>query len=124
MSDVRVPGIPRDALGYWVPDFELSMGGPDGSERVVRFYRCRDCYSLTADPLLHATWHEGSSGRNEDVYVVTTAKGFVESMSKETVEALLHLGLIEHDRDEHVLQDGSGNGVGPLYHFYVGRTSD
>lgn len=53
-----------------------------------------------------------------DRYVVTGPKGFTETLTADQVNLLVRLGLIQHDYDDHVLQDGHGNGVGPLHHFY------
>lgn len=55
-----------------------------------------------------------------DVYVVETPRGFTESFDRHTIDVLERLGLIRHVRDGHVLEDGSGRGVGPLHRFYVG----
>lgn len=49
-------------------------------------------------------------------HVVTTPKGFTEAFDARQIDLLVRLGLIE--RDGHVLEDGHGNGVGPLHHFY------
>jgi hypothetical protein len=54
----------------------------------------------------------------EVVHMVTTPKGFTESFDARTIETLELLGLIRHERDGYVLEDGSGNGVGPLHRFY------
>lgn len=54
----------------------------------------------------------------KDRYVVTGPGGFTESFNAEQVDCLVRLGLIEHDYDGHVLQDGQGRGVGALHHFY------
>lgn len=51
-------------------------------------------------------------------YVVTGPRGFTETLNAHTVETLVRLGLIEHERDGHVLEDGRGSGVGPMHHFY------
>lgn len=51
-------------------------------------------------------------------YVITGPKGFTEAFDAEQIDLLVRLGLIQHDYDGHVLQDGAGNGVGPLHHFY------
>jgi hypothetical protein len=53
-----------------------------------------------------------------DVYVVTGPRGFTETFNAEQVETLVRLGLIQHDYDGHVLEDGAGQGVGALHHFY------
>jgi hypothetical protein len=53
-----------------------------------------------------------------DVYLVQTPAGFTESFDAKTVDTLVKLGLIEHQRDGHVVSDGRGNGIGPLHHFY------
>lgn len=53
-----------------------------------------------------------------DVYVVTGPGGFTEMFDAHQVDVLVRLGLIEHDYDGHVLEDGAGNGVGSLHHFY------
>lgn len=64
----------------------------------------------------------GGSGRapkaEPDRYVVTGPGGFTETFNAEQVDLLVRLGLIEHERDGHVLADGQGRGVGPLHHFY------
>lgn len=52
------------------------------------------------------------------VYVVHTPAGFTETFGRQTIETLERLGLIRHERDGHVLEDGQGNGVGPLHRFY------
>lgn len=52
------------------------------------------------------------------VYVVHGPKGFTETFDLHTINLLLSLGLIEHERDGRVLEDGHGNGVGPLHRFY------
>ena len=59
------------------------------------------------------------------VYVVHGPKGFTETFNLHTINVLLRLGLIEHERDGRVLEDGRGNGVGPLHRFYceAGRRS-
>ncbi|MCL8026344.1 hypothetical protein [Nocardioides bruguierae] len=49
---------------------------------------------------------------------MTGPDGFTESFDAEQVDTLVRLGLIQHDYDGHVLQDGAGNGVGHLHHFY------
>lgn len=51
-------------------------------------------------------------------YVVQGPRGFTETFDQHTVEVLVRLGLIRHERNDYVLQDGSGQGVGPLHHFY------
>lgn len=55
------------------------------------------------------------------VHVVQTDAGFTESFDDNTIETLLRLGLIVHERDGHVLADGHGRGVGPLHRFYEGK---
>lgn len=57
-----------------------------------------------------------------DVYVVHTPKGFTETFDARTIETLEQLGLIRHERDGHVLEDGRGNGAGPLHRFYCEAT--
>lgn len=53
-----------------------------------------------------------------DVYVVETSRGSTEAFDRRAIDILERLGLIRHVRDGHVLQDGSGRGVGPLHRFY------
>lgn len=72
---------------------------------------------MTAQPNPHPTLPEAISAAPA-VYVVEGPGGFTETFSAHTVDVLVRLGLIRHVRDGHVLQDGSGNGVGPLHHFY------
>ena len=55
---------------------------------------------------------------SEDIYIVTTPKGWTAKFDADEVEVLIRLGLIAHDYDGHVLEDGRGNGVGALHHFY------
>ena len=55
-----------------------------------------------------------------DRYVVEGPRGFTESFDKPTVETLVSMGLIEHVRDGYVLEDGKGNPLGALHHFYEG----
>lgn len=55
-----------------------------------------------------------------EINVVTGPLGFTETFDAHTVETLVRLGLIRHARDGYVLEDGSGNGVGALHHFYEG----
>lgn len=52
-----------------------------------------------------------------EVYVVEGPGGFTETFDKETVDVLVRLGLIEHERDGHVLEMG-GKPFGSLHHFY------
>lgn len=54
----------------------------------------------------------------ETVYMVHTPKGFTESFDARTIQTLELLGLIRHERDGYALEDGHGNGVGPLHRFY------
>lgn len=68
---------------------------------------------------------EQSAERDEpDVYVVTTDRGFTQIFDERQIRALVLLGLIEHDRDGWLLEDGKGNHLGPVHHFYVGRAND
>jgi hypothetical protein len=53
-----------------------------------------------------------------EVYVVHTPRGFTETFDRRTVETLERLGLIEHERDGHALEDSNGRGLGPLHRFY------
>lgn len=53
-----------------------------------------------------------------DVYVVHTPRGFTETFDARTIETLVRLGLIHHERDDYVLAGFDGAGVGPLHHFY------
>lgn len=55
---------------------------------------------------------------DDERYVVTTPKGFTEAFDARQIDLLVRLGLIVHERDGHVLEDGRGNGVGPVHHFY------
>lgn len=52
------------------------------------------------------------------VYMVHTPKGFTETFDLRTIETLERLGLIRHERDGYMLEDGNGIGVGPLHRFY------
>lgn len=52
------------------------------------------------------------------VYVVQTDTGFTETFDLRTINTLVSLGLIYHQRDGHVLEDSSGAGVGALHRFY------
>lgn len=63
-----------------------------------------------------------STPTEPEVYVVRTMKGVTETFDAKTIETLVALGLIYHLRDGHVLEDGEGNGVGPLHHFYGGES--
>jgi hypothetical protein len=55
-----------------------------------------------------------------DVYVVETPKGYTESFDARTVYTLERLGLIRHVNDGYALEDGKGQPVGALHHFYRG----
>lgn len=57
---------------------------------------------------------------SNSTYVITTEKGFTKSLDGSVVHTLLSLGLIEFEGARHVMQDGRGNGVGPVYKFYRG----
>lgn len=59
-----------------------------------------------------------------DVYVVTTPRGFTQILDERQIRALVLLGLIEHDRDGWLLENGKGEHLGPVHHFYVGRAND
>lgn len=54
----------------------------------------------------------------ETVYMVTTPRGFTQTFDAKTIQTLELLGLIRHERDGYVLEDGDGKGVGPLHRFY------
>lgn len=58
-----------------------------------------------------------------DVYVVTTAKGHTSIFELRHIRALVLLGLIEHERDGWLLENGKGEHLGPIHHFYRPSTS-
>lgn len=64
-----------------------------------------------------------SESGDTDVYVVETPMGFTETFDRHTIDVMERLGLIRHVRDGHVVEDGSGRGVGPLHRFYWGGSS-
>ncbi|MFS0884973.1 hypothetical protein [Aeromicrobium sp. 179-A 4D2 NHS] len=76
------------------------------------------CRSIAADAITEAD-RILAEANETDVFVVTGPGGFTETLDSDTVDLLVRLGFIRHDRDGHVLQDGQGNGIGPLHRFYV-----
>lgn len=55
---------------------------------------------------------------DDEVYVVTTEQGMSESLGADQIQVLVNLGLIEHERDDHVMVGAGGRGIGPVHHFY------
>ena len=55
-----------------------------------------------------------------DKFVLTGPAGFTETLTEDTIDTLVAVGLIRYDFSDHLLSDGHGNGLGPIHHFYVG----
>lgn len=94
-------------------DFAVKVEGPSKDVRDSA-----TCLSIALDATAEAD-RLLTEASEEDVYVVTTIKGFTETFNSDTIDLLVRLGLIVHERDGHVLVDGHGNGRGPVHHFYV-----
>jgi hypothetical protein len=58
-----------------------------------------------------------------DVYVVETEKGYTTIFDERQIRALVMLGLIEHKRDGWLLENGKGEHLGPVHHYY-GRVEE
>lgn len=55
---------------------------------------------------------------SDHVNVIEGWQGFSESFDDHQVETMVRLGLIEFEREGHVLEDSRGNGVGRVHRFY------
>lgn len=64
--------------------------------------------------------HKVDERAEPSVYVVQTDRGFTHLFSGRQIWALVLLGLIEHDRDGWLLENGKGEHHGPVHHFYRG----
>lgn len=78
---------------------------------------CAEAQRKLREPVQFAPAVENDADEAE-VYVVTTPKGFTQIFDATQIRALVLLGLIEHERDGWLLENGKGEHLGPVHHFY------
>lgn len=92
----------------------------DGGDGVYKegFAKGANKVEITWGPKTDHVEFDGMAQTEPDRYVVQGPQGFTEKLGANEVTVLVSLGLIIHERSGYVMEDGRGNGVGALHHFY------